>query len=692
MDSPLPYAAPANASRGAPRSRLARGAESAWVLPAHIGVLALAAFVYIFNLSASGYANAFYSMAAQAASQDWSAWFWGSLDASNFITVDKPPLATMLMGLSVRVFGLSSWSILLPEALCGVATIAVLYAIVRRSAGPAAATIAALVATLTPAAVLIFRFNNPDALLTLLLVLAAWAFMRAIEDGRLRWVVLAALFVGLAFNTKFLQAYLVLPAFAAVYAFAAPGSIRRRVAGLAVGFVSLLVFSGWWVLAVQLVPADMRPYVGGSTDGTALQLLLGYDGLARIFGNLGGLVGVDGGIAVDLPTFGGAGSSFSGEPGILRLFDAELGGQIAWLLVFAAIGATASLVLRTRRPRTDVARAAVLMWTFWLVIHAIVFSLMGGIIHSYYVVIMAPAIGALVGTGVVDLWRARSTHPTAAGLALGAAIGATAVLAWALLERTPDFLPGVSTVVLVLGTTMAVVVAILAFVPPDTVMQHARSVKSLSLTAVTIGLIVALVGPAAYAADTMATAYSGGDPAAGPANRRAIFPDLPGGGPAAPPRAADDGRGFRPPPNDGAAPDGLGAPVGGGNFTRREPGGLGQAELAYLVANRGDARWIVAASSSNDAAPIQLATGEPVMAMGGFNGSDPTPTLDQLRAYISSGQLRFVLAAGADFGGFGRGFGEVAGIRAWVRESCELVTVTGGTATDLYDCAQANPG
>src|SRR4051794_4297783 len=238
----------AAASRaGAPTART--GTRDWWVLPAYVGVLGLAAFVYVYNLSISGYANTYYSMAAQAAGRDWAAWFWGSLDSSSFITLDKPPLATMLIGLSVRVFGLSSWSILLPQAACGVATVAVLYLIVRRSAGPVAATIAALVAALTPAAVLIFRFNNPDALLTLLLVLAAWAFMRAIEDGRLRWIVLAGLFVGLAFNTKFLQAYLVLPAFALVYGVAAPGSVRRRALALGIAAVSVAVFSSWWVLA-----------------------------------------------------------------------------------------------------------------------------------------------------------------------------------------------------------------------------------------------------------------------------------------------------------------------------------------------------------------------------------------------------------------------------------------------------------
>src|SRR4051812_18357399 len=354
MEAPLPATAPASERAGvvAPsRAGLRQRTQQAWVVPAQVGVVLLALFVYVFNLSVSGYANTFYSMAAQAAGQDWAAWFWGSLDPSNFITVDKPPLATMLMGLSVRIFGLSSWSILLPEALCGVATIAVLYVIVRRTAGPAAATIAAVVATLTPAAVLMFRYNNPDALLTLLLVLAAWAFLRSIADGRLRWVVLAALFVGLAFNTKFLQAYLVLPAFALVYLYAAPVSIRKRIIGLVVALVSVVVFSGWWVLAVQLTPAAMRPYIGGSTDGTAFQLLFGYDGLGRVLRN-----SLDGASAAGGPPGGGPGGpggGFGGTPGLLRMFNTKLGGQIAWLLPFAAFGSMAALLLHRHRPRTD---------------------------------------------------------------------------------------------------------------------------------------------------------------------------------------------------------------------------------------------------------------------------------------------------------------------------------------------------
>ena len=684
MDTPLPLTPPGAASsattRATLRDRLARGSDSAWVAPAHVGVLALAAFVYVFNLTVSGYANTFYSMAAQAAASDWSAWFWGSLDQSNFITVDKPPLATMAMGLSVRLFGLSSWSILLPEAIFGVATIAVLYAIVRRTAGPAAATIAALVATLTPAAVLIFRYNNPDALLTLLLVLAAWAFMRALSDGRLRWPIVAALLVGLAFNTKFLQAYLVLPAFVIVYLYAAPIALRRRLLALGVALLVVLVSSAWWVLAVQLTPVDLRPYIGGSTDGTAVQLLFGYDGLGRIFGELTGGAALRSTEGLFYSPALGVPGAFGGDPGPLRMFNRDFGGQVGWLLPFAAIGAMASLTLRFRAPRTDLPRAAVLMWTLWLAVHFLVFSLMGGIIHSYYVVVLAPAIGALVGTGTVDLWRARTTHRRLAGMSLAAAIAVTATVAWDLLNRTPDFLPGLAAVVLIVGITAALVIALLALMPASTTGSVARNAGRLSLAAVVAGLVVGLAGPSAYALDAMSTSFSGGDPSAGPSSTHGVFRGLPGGAPS--------DRGSRPPPNPGGPPINGGGPIATG-FDPSHPGGLNAAELAYLVANRGSARWIVAASASNQAAPIQLATGQPVMAMGGFNGSDPVPSLDQLKAYIASGQLRFIIAAGAGLGGFGQGFGQVTGMSGWVRSNCEIVVIAASTSTALYDCAGA---
>jgi len=637
-----------------------RSIAVSWTGIAQLGVVVLAALVSLVNLTVSGFANTYYSAAALAASQSWSAWFFGSIDASNFITVDKPPLSTMVMGLSVRLLGLSSWSILLPEALMGVATVVVLMAIVRRTMGSPAAVIAGLVAALTPAAVLIFRFNNPDALLTLLLTGAAYAFIRSLEAGRLRWVVLAALLVGLAFNTKYLQAWLVLPAFAVVWAVAAPGAIGHRVRGLLVAFTTVVLASGWWILVMELLPASVRPFVGGSTNGSALDLVLGYDGLGRIFGGSGG------------PGGGGPGGGFSGTPGVLRLFNDQLGGQVAWLLPLAFLGLAVGLWARRSAPRTDLRRAAYLMWGLWLLVHAAVFSLMSGIIHSYYVVAMAPAIGALVGGGLTQLWQLRSAAPRRpwAGIVLAAGVIGSAAVAWLLLARTPGFAPGLAIAIAAVAVGTAVILALPAIAAP----------RLVQVGAIVLAVAVLLAGPAAYALDTIQTAYGGGDPAAGPQVADA-------GGPGG------FGGGF-----GGGRPGGVGASGGPGAFAAG-PGGAGRAESGatdsaltdYLVANRGNARWIVAARSAMQAGSIELATGRPVMAMGGFTGSDPAPTLEQLQAYVASGELRFVLVdGGGPGGGFGGGpGGGSSDVSAWVTSTC---TPVAGVSASLYDCSGAVAG
>ncbi len=669
---PSPTQAPgirSGAARLLERTRARDGAD-AWALPALASVAGLAAVVYLINLTVSGYANTYYAMAAQAASQSWSAWFFGSLDAAGFITLDKPPLATMLMGLSVRLFGLSSGSILLPQALMGVGSAAVLFLAVRRSFGTVAATIAGVVMALTPAAVLIFRYDNPDALLTLLLVSAAWALLRALDAGRLRWLALAGTLVGLGFMTKFLQAWMVLPVFALVWVVAAPGGWRRRLAGLGVSALAVAVASLAWPVAVELIPAATRPYIGGSTGNSVFNLILGYDGLGRIFGRGGG---------------GGGGSVFGGESGILRLFNEQFGGQVAWLIPYALAAGVSGLWLRRRAGRTDRALAGYLLWGGWLVVHALVFSFMSGVIHPYYSVVLAPAIGALVGAGTVELWRWRSRSPVG-GFILAATLVASGALAWALLERTPDFVPGLGVAVLAISAAAALVVAI-----PSRTISAGR--RSLAGAAVVVALAALLAGPAAYAVDTMATAYAGGDPAAGPAVS-----------------TGRDGAGLpRQAPGDGAlagVPGGLGGGAAGSTppTSRAQPvgGATGGADVdgalaAYLVEDAGSARWIVAVSGSSTAAEIQLATGLPVMTMGGFNGSDTAPTLEQLQAYVASGELRYVLlgsegdAGGGPGGAAGPGEASTTGVGAWVASACTVVD-TGSSAGTLYDCAGATGG
>src|SRR3954470_7080029 len=375
--------APAPAERS-PWQRFIHGPaeDPSWARPALLALLVATGALYIWGLGASGWANSFYSAAVQAGTKSWEAFFFGSSDASNFITVDKPPASLWVMELSARVFGLNAWSVLVPQALEGVASVALLYAAVRRWFSPGAGLVAGAVMALTPVAVLMFRFNNPDALLVLLLVGAAYAVTRAMERGRSSWLVLAAFLVGTGFMTKMLQAFLVVPVFAAVFLLAAPTSFWARIRSLLLAGVALIVASGWWVAVVSLVPAAHRPYIGGSQHNSVLELALGYNGLGRITGTETGSVVGGGGP-------GGNVAGMWGATGWGRLFGSDMGGQVAWLLPAALVLMTYVLWLTRRTPRTSRTRSAVLLWGGWLLVTAGTFSFMKGIIHPYYNVALA---------------------------------------------------------------------------------------------------------------------------------------------------------------------------------------------------------------------------------------------------------------------------------------------------------------
>ena len=488
--------AAARSPRGARLRRVWRGrpGDPAWVRPGLLALLAAAALLYLIGLDRSGWANAFYSAAVQAGAHSWKAFFFGSFDAANFITVDKPPASLWVMDLSARLFGVNSWSILAPQALEGVACVGVLYLTVRRWFGPAAGLLAGLVLALTPVATLMFRFNNPDALLATLLTLGAYAVTRAIEKGSTRWLVLAAAFVGLGFTTKMLQALLVLPAFAAAYAIAAPTPPWRRARQLAAAGVALLVSCGWWVAIVQLWPAASRPYIGGSQTNSVVELIFGYNGLGRITGNETGSV-VPGGAAR---------AGAWGATGLGRLFSSSWGGQIAWLLPAALAFLVALLWLSRRAPRTDRTRAAVVLWGGGLLVTAVVFSFAEGIIHEYYSVALAPAIGALVGIGATALWARRSA--VSWRLCLAAIVAATAVWAFVLLDRSPAWLPWLRPTILAVGLPAAA-----ALVVADRLARRAATALA------AVGVAIALAGPAVYSVQTASAAHSGSLPSAGPA-------------------------------------------------------------------------------------------------------------------------------------------------------------------------------
>ncbi len=428
-------------------ARLWRGSDTdpAWARPGLIGLLVATAILLFWGLTASGWSNAFYSAAVQAGSASWKAFFFGSSDAASSITVDKPPASLWVMALSVRALGLSSFSILMPEVLMGVASVAVLYATVKRQFGAAAGLLAGGVLALTPVAVMMFRFNNPDALLVLLMTLGAYATLRAIEQASPKWLIWVGVFIGFGFLTKMLQALVVVPAFALAYLIAAPTPLRKRIVHLLAAGAAMVLSAGWWIAIVELVPASARPYIGGSQSNSILELTLGYNGLGRITGNEVGSVGGGGG--------GNTAGGMWGATGLTRMFNAEIGGQISWLIPSALILLVVGLWARGRMPRTDTRRAAYIVWGGWLLITGLTFSLMAGIFHAYYTIALAPAIGALVGMGGKEAWERR--HGSLGSIALAAATAAAAVWSFILLSRTPDWFPWLRFGVLIVGMAAA---------------------------------------------------------------------------------------------------------------------------------------------------------------------------------------------------------------------------------------------
>ncbi len=654
-----------DASPGSGRARrIARAAvrgpaaDAPWVRPAVLGLLAGTALLYLWGLGASGWANTFYSAAAQAGSQSWKALFFGSSDAANFITVDKPPAALWVMGLSVRIFGLNSWSILVPEALMGVASVGVLYATVRRWFGAGAGLLAGAVLALTPVATLMFRFNNPDALLVLALVVAAYCVTRALEAASTRWLSLAFALVGLGFLTKMLQALLVVPAFALVYVLAAPTRLRRRIWQMIVATAALVLAAGWWVAIVELVPASWRPYVGGSQDNSVLNLIFGYNGFGRLTGDETGSVGG-----------AGNGTGRWGATGWLRLFNTEFGGQASWLLPAALCLLAAGLLLTWRAARVDRTRAALVLWGGWLLVTGATFSLGQGIIHPYYTVALAPAIGAVVAIGAVTAWRRRHQWPARA--AIVATIALSAWWASVLLSRSPAWNPWLRPLVLA-----AAAVAIVALVLPHPVRRR------LGPVAMAAALVAGLATPAAASIATAVSAQGGAIPSASPAVSGGG--GFGGGGPA----AAAAGGGGAPGGAAGARPTtggATGAPTGGGAGGLLQ-GSTASAELTALLTDGANGyTWVAATVGSNSAAGYQLASQEPVMAIGGFNGSDPWPTLAVFQRYVSERQIHYFIAGGGGGGGGGGGAGSstASAIASWVMANFTATTVGGVTVYAL---------
>ncbi len=558
----------------------------------------------------------------------------------------------------------------------GVASVAVLYATVKRQFGAAAGLLAGGVLALTPVAVMMFRFNNPDALLVLLMTLGAWATLRAIEQASPKWLIWVGVFIGFGFLTKMLQALVVVPAFALAYLIAAPTPLRKRIVHLLMAGAAMVLSAGWWIAIVELVPASARPYIGGSQSNSILELTLGYNGLGRITGNEVGSVGGGAG--------GNTAGSMWGATGLTRMFNAEIGGQISWLIPSALILLVVGLWARGRMPRTDTRRAAYIVWGGWLLITGLTFSLMAGIFHAYYTIALAPAIGALVGMGGREAWERR--HGSLGSIALAAATAAAAVWSFILLSRTPDWFPWLRFGVLIVGMAAAFLLLVV-------VRLHRRAVPLVLAAAMVAGL----AGPAAYALSTVSTPHTGSIPTAGPSGQGGMGRmGGPGGFPAgartgAPPGGtAQGGTAQGGTAQGGTAQGGMptGAPGGGGMGGLLDASTPSTEVVAALSADSGSYTWVAAAIGSQNAAGLQLATELPVMAIGGFNGSDPSPTLAQFQALVKAGKVHY-FAAGSGRGGPGGGAGTSSAITTWVTASYTPVTIGGSTFYDLTQPASS---
>jgi 4-amino-4-deoxy-L-arabinose transferase-like glycosyltransferase len=604
-------------------------------------LLAATAALYLWGLSASGWANAYYTAAVQAGAESWRAFFFGSFDAAGSVTVDKPPLALWPMSLSVRLFGLSSWSVLVPQALMGVATVAIVHHTVRRVTGSdRAALLGGAAMALTPVAVLMFRFNNPDGLLVLLLTAAAAATLRALDSERaIWWITLAGTLIGLAFLTKMLQAFLVLPALGLTYLLFAAVPWRKRIVHLLAAFSAMVVAGSWWLIAVELWPASSRPWIGGSQHNSALELVIGYNGLGRLTGDQVGSVS--------------SGRGW-GNNTLLRLLDPDTGSQASWLLpaAFVLSGVALWLTRGTRDGAHDRARPAIVLWLTWTLITWLVFSLMSGIFHDYYTVALAPSISALVAISAHVLWQHRSEQ--AVTRALGAAVGVTGIMALVVLWSKRDWSPWLPWAV----------AALFAVAIYQVVVAHRRALPvGASFAAVAVG--AAFVGPAAWSLETVATPHTGAIPHAGPPDPRKA--DVVFGPPVLRPYGSNVG-------------DLLTASTASPRLT------------TLLTRDAADFTWVAAVTGANSAAGFQLATQRPVMPLGGFNGTDPAPGFRRFQRLVATGQVHWFIAGGGllvkettgEPGGVERTGSDASQlIESWVARHFEARVVDGVTVYNL---------
>ncbi|WP_433628899.1 ArnT family glycosyltransferase [Nocardia sp. CA-120079] len=570
-----------------------------------LAVLLIAtAVAYLWNITVNAMGNSFYAAAAWSGSLDWKALLFGSLDPGNFITVDKPPVSQWVMGLSGQLFGFSSASMLIPQALMAVATVALMYGAVTRAAqSRGAGLLAGAVFAVTPVVALMFRFNNPDAVMVLLMTAGAYCTIRALRQASVWWLMLAGVALGFAFLAKMLEGLMVLPALGIAYLIVAPTKLRTRLWHLLAAAAALVMSSGWYVVLTILWPESSRPYLAGSTNNTFMDLVLGYNGFARFLGrNHKGGNRFELPPGYEMPHNAGGGQGFGGfGSGPDRLFTGEIAYEISWLLPAAILAFVLVLASRWRAPRTDLVRGAALTFGLWLIIDGVAFSTMKGGMHAYYTLAIGPAVAGMFALGVHEMWRRRAD---AFGRIGSAALILTAgVWAFVVLQRNSDWQPWLRWTIIVISV-LAAVGLLIALLP---VAGRRRVRDRVTSVLVIAGVIAGLGGSTAYAVTTLPQSHTGGGPTVGPAKARK--PDSQ--------QQSQVGR------------------IMGGNFA--EP------QVVNMLSDT-TTRWSAAVDRSSTAATLELASRTAVIAIGGFTSEDPVPTLDQFQEMVRTHQVRYYLA------------------------------------------------
>ncbi|MFI9404366.1 ArnT family glycosyltransferase [Nocardia sp. NPDC052316] len=569
------------------------------------GLLLGTAIAYLWHITVNGMGNNFYAGATWAGSRNWKALLFGSLDPSNFITVDKPPVSQWVMGLSGQLFGFSSASMLVPQALMAVAAVWLLYAAVARATGSrGAGLLAGVVLAATPVVALMFRFNNPDAVLVLLMTAGGYCTIRALERANGRWLMLAGVALGIAFLTKLLEGLMVLPALGIAYLMVAPTAVRNRLWHLVGATAALVVSAGWYVLLTVLWPASSRPYLAGSTDNTFMDAVLGYNGFGRFLGDTpaSGQIALPAGYR----TPPGLLQSFNdfGAPGVGRLFLGESGFEISWLVPAALLAFVAVLVSRWRAPRTDLPRGAAVGFGLWLISMGGAFSAMKAIEHSYYTVTLAPAAAGLVAVGTHELWRRREELFGRLGAA--ALVLAMGLWSFVVLQRNSEWLPWLRWTVA--GTAVVAALGLLVTAIPVTAGWRSARARATALLVI-VGVFAGLGGSTAYAAATLPQAHVGRSPVVGPAK---------------------------------PVETGIEALIHRQTQNFADGGAFTNPQLVTMLMST-TTKWSAAVDRGSIAAALELASRTPVIAIGGFAAADPVPTLEEFQQIVADHQLTYYL-------------------------------------------------